>query len=826
MDRAGPEPGPALPITAPPGPLLVGQLLAQRYLVAAELGRGVGGVVYRALDQQANISVALKALHPQPASQEQTASRLYRELRFGRTLPHPHVCRIHDVLETEGRALLVMDLASGGTLRTTLARRQAGQPTEDETEGVLADARAVIAGLAAIHRADVVHRDLKPENILRMGDGRLVISDFGLAHVLESSTGSSVGLGTPGYLAPEILTGGRPDQASDVWSLGVVLHEILAGCRPAWVNGRLRARPGRRGRAEPARIALARVCEACLQTHRRARPATAGQVQALLETTLRGLQRRRGVARAVAALVVAAALPATALVASRPVEHLGEDWSRSRLLFQPPSQAGATCWQVVGPERRVVRLLKELTWPPQIVDVDIASGSLRSASVDPWAYASGCPVLSPDGRALLFVRDEGGRTRVMYSPRPDGRQAIPLVAGSSPTWLPGGRSFVFVTDRAAGQALAISDLEGHRQPLAASESTPGRIEDLAVDDRGERVAARVRRGSDSWFELHDLKSGRQVGGWPLPGTLHGRIDFDGERGAWRIPTRRGAESVLGELSPAGQLLPVGHIPGQSIEQATRVPGGLLLSSQEEGQGRTLLIRADGVRHIVSSTWVEYASASNAGAVVYATRVGGPGSDRHRLMYWRPGPPPRATLLAEVPGIGSPAISPDGRWTVYHRARERDFYLCDLEVADADRRCRPIHADPQLHTLPGYGPIGPDNDALPYFANVPTRDPGGANIRTKVLRVLFLQSRGVLEFGPLEATCGLVWTSERTFFVLRDSDPHWIELDLWSGRPTGHTWPRAAGGGVCFAIPPGQSSGHHIQRETHSDPRFVPLAGRR
>jgi hypothetical protein len=788
------------------GPLQSGQLLADRYLVGAELGRGVGAVVYQAVDQRAGLSVALKVLHA-----DRRSEALYRELRFGRALHHPHVCRLHDVFEASGQVFLVMEHAAGGTLRTTLAGRRARDP--------VADARAVIAGLAAIHRAGLVHRDLKPENILRLGDGRIVISDFGLSRAIEQATATTAGLGTPGYLAPEILVGGKVDQASDVWSLGVVLHEILAGCRPGW-GQTVRARLPSRLTRHPEIAALARVCRACLEVDRRARPPTGAAVETLLETTLhtelRASRVRRAVTAVGACLLGAVSFAVVRLtpapVPTEPVAiNLGEDWSRARLLFRPPWRETLRCMQAVGPDRRVVRISHYLPSPATVVDIDIDSGQRRPAAVDPQTYLIDCPSLSPDGRALLFTRRSGAITQVMYARRPDGRQGVALVEGSGATWLPSGKEFLFVT---AGQAVALGDLQGRVRPLARTEPAPPAVQHLAVDDRGEVAAA----SAGSWLELYDLRRRRQIDRRPLEVDPGGQITFDGRRRTFLVPTLQAGGTVLAELPTVpggGRLSAAGHLPGMSLLAAESVPGGRLLTAVRPGKGQWFLLRPDGSQHLVGSVWMVAADVSKVGPVAYLDSPAGPDSDVRRLLIWRPGPPATTQVLFEGRGLSPPLISGDGELVVYYRTPEREFHLCDRAG------CRLVHLDPALHNLPPPGPIGPDGDALPYFAMAGA--PGEPESRrSKVLRVVFLRSGGVLELGPLEATCRVVWASERTFWVLADSDPVWREVDLWSGRRTARTWPRDPAQ-PCYGLPPGDRTGHFVRLESRSELRFLPDA---
>src|SRR5262249_21281960 len=147
--------------------------------------------------------------------------RLAREVKIARLIRHPNVCRVFEMGSEDGHWFVTMELAEGGTLRDVLRKRHgedmyarpttAGDPHREERR---AEARAVCAGLAAMHAVGIVHRDVTPQNVLRMGDGRLMLSDFGLAIGAQEST-TFLG-GTPRYMAPEVVAGRRADQRSDV----------------------------------------------------------------------------------------------------------------------------------------------------------------------------------------------------------------------------------------------------------------------------------------------------------------------------------------------------------------------------------------------------------------------------------------------------------------------------------------------------------------------------------------------------------------------------------------------------------------------------------
>ncbi|HXU04623.1 MAG TPA: serine/threonine-protein kinase, partial [Polyangia bacterium] len=209
-------------------PIRHGMVLGGRYAIEKIIGRGGSGVVVRAYDRDLRQVVAIKIVRAELAGQRMWASRLAREVRLARQIHHPHVCRVFDFQQAEGRAFLVMELAENGTLREEI---RSGALTARPLAARIADARAVASALAAIHAAGIVHRDLTPQNLLRMSDGRVVVTDFGLAVDVSDST-SSVHGGTVAYMAPEVVLGEKASVASDIWALGVLMHEVVFGSKP------------------------------------------------------------------------------------------------------------------------------------------------------------------------------------------------------------------------------------------------------------------------------------------------------------------------------------------------------------------------------------------------------------------------------------------------------------------------------------------------------------------------------------------------------------------------------------------------------------------
>ena len=200
-----------------------GDVVAGRYRIAGLLGRGSMGEVYRADDLRLHQPVALKFLaEPSGAA----LARFHREVSVARQISHRHVCRVYDIGEHAGLHFLSMEYIAGEELSSLLKR--IGRLPADKA---LTVARQLCAGLAAIHAAGVLHRDLKPANIMIDEQGDVRITDFGIAALSEGVSGAEAMVGTPAYMSPEQRSGGELTTRSDLYALGLVLHEFFTGRR-------------------------------------------------------------------------------------------------------------------------------------------------------------------------------------------------------------------------------------------------------------------------------------------------------------------------------------------------------------------------------------------------------------------------------------------------------------------------------------------------------------------------------------------------------------------------------------------------------------------
>ncbi|MFW6175736.1 MAG: serine/threonine-protein kinase, partial [Acidobacteriota bacterium] len=228
---AAPELGLDPPPEPPAEPPIPAGTRVGPYEVEEEIARGGMGHVYRARDVRLDRRVALKFLARSPASEapaEEASRRFLEEARTASALDHPNVCTIHDVGAWRGRTFLAMTYYPGRTLQDRLAE---GPLPVDEAVHV---AVQVARGLAAAHAEGIVHRDVKPGNVLLSEGGPVKVLDFGLASHpgRRRLTRTGLALGTPGFMAPEQLRGERASPATDVWAVGVLLYEMLAGRHP------------------------------------------------------------------------------------------------------------------------------------------------------------------------------------------------------------------------------------------------------------------------------------------------------------------------------------------------------------------------------------------------------------------------------------------------------------------------------------------------------------------------------------------------------------------------------------------------------------------
>jgi len=255
-----------------------GALLLDRYRILGRIGAGGMGEVYRADDLTLEQEVALKFLPAEVSGEGDLRRRFLQEARLARQVAHPNVCRVYDVGEVEGQLFLSMEFVPGRDLASVL--RSIGRLPQEKAIDI---ARQLCAGLSALHDRGVLHRDLKPANVMLDEDGRVRITDFGLAGVVDRVHAGDIRSGTPRYMAPEQLAGREVTPRSDIYALGLVLYEVFTG-KPAFQADSAEKLAEMHRSATPSRLsshvtdidpAVERIIDRCLAKDPARRPASA-----------------------------------------------------------------------------------------------------------------------------------------------------------------------------------------------------------------------------------------------------------------------------------------------------------------------------------------------------------------------------------------------------------------------------------------------------------------------------------------------------------------------------------------------------------------------
>jgi serine/threonine protein kinase/Flp pilus assembly protein TadD len=271
-----------------------GSTFAGRYEIIEELGKGGMGKVYRVEDKKIKEEVALKLIKPEIASDKKTLERFSNELKIARKIAHRNVCRMYDLGEEKGTHYITMEYVPGEDLKSSI--RRMGPLGAGKTIFI---AKQVCEGLSEAHRLGVVHRDLKPQNIMIDKDGNARIMDFGIARSIAGKgiTGAGVMIGTPEYMSPEQAEVKEVDQRSDIYSLGVILYEMVTGRvpfegeTPLGIAMKHKSEVPKDPKELNAQIPddISRVILRCLEKDKDRRYQSAGEVRSELENIEKGI---------------------------------------------------------------------------------------------------------------------------------------------------------------------------------------------------------------------------------------------------------------------------------------------------------------------------------------------------------------------------------------------------------------------------------------------------------------------------------------------------------------------------------------------------------
>jgi serine/threonine protein kinase len=666
----------------------------QRYRILGPLGEGGMGVVYRAEDTRLRRKVALKTVPAALTANLRAKERFLNEARAASALDHPNVCTVYEIEETgAGQLYLTMPCYDGETLRSRLQRGPL--PLRE----AVAIAQQAARGLAKAHQMGIVHCDVKPANLMLTGDGIVKILDFGIARLSGQALSVHAGpTGTPRYRSPEQVRGDEVGAASDVWSLGIVLYEMVAGQPPR------RDAQGAVASWEGVPPELSRILSRMLA------PRPAGRypdAAALLE----GLDRLGGnlrpapprpahwrqwlLAAGLGAMVILLALAGGFVIVRRSRSSRSAVGKGAALSFVPslPRPAEPTLSQVTD-----------------------------------FPGRASYPSLSPDGDTVLYVRSIGGRSHIFSQPSFRGAEAVDLSAGSpagdtQPSFSPDGRQIAFRSERDGGGIFLMSARGGAVRRLTDFGFNP------AWSPDGREIAcgtanianAQMRRTDSEVFRVEVATGARRrvtrgdaaQPSWSPHGqriAYWGLVPATGQRLIWTVPAGGGkAVPVLDDRflnwdpvwSPDGRSLyfasdrsgimnlwrvPVdersGRVMGEPEPVTTSQQAGMLPSLSRDG--RQIAFASDGSRATLEKAGFDPATGGLSGRRGVIVRISG--------------------MILEC------FASADGNWLAYQLLTPREDVFVVHPDGSGGRR---LLGDEHRNRLPQFSP---DSSRLAFYSN--------------------------------------------------------------------------------------------------------------
>jgi serine/threonine protein kinase len=414
--------------------LTPGSTFAGRYQIIEELGKGGMGVVYKASDTKLKRTVALKSIAPLVLAEEEIKIRFVREAQSAAALNHPNICTVYEIDETEGRSFISMEYIEGQNLRDKVKTRPL------KLDEALDIAIQVAEGLRHAHEEDIVHRDIKSANIMVKKNGQAKIMDFGLAKLAGSTfiTKEGTTMGTIAYMSPEQARGESMDYRTDIWSVGVVLYEIISGQLPfrgdfdqAIVYSIFNENPmSLTALRSGVPLEFERIVNKCLEPDPGYRYQSTSDLLADLKRMKRDLEKGE-----VLTLSTVDSAPHHRLEIPKMLK-----WAL--LVVSVAIVVGAMYYFILGPRKAPIQPLSEL----RLVPLTSGEGLFVNPS---W---------SPDGAWIAYASDEAGSLDIWKKPT-EGGEAVRLTTSlhneSQPAWSPDGRKIAFFSEKDKGGIFLI-----------------------------------------------------------------------------------------------------------------------------------------------------------------------------------------------------------------------------------------------------------------------------------------------------------------------------------------------------------------------------------
>jgi serine/threonine protein kinase/Tol biopolymer transport system component len=588
-------------LQTPASQTIQGKVLAGKYKILEEIGRGGMGVVYKAEDTGLDRPVAIKVLPDAFTSDPERLARFEREAKLLAALSHPNIASIYGLDEAEGKRFLVLEFVEGETLAERLMR---GPLSFD---GTLDICRQISEGLEAAHEKGIIHRDLKPANVKITPDGKVKVLDFGLAKAFHNETSApdrsqsptitdqmtspGVIMGTVAYMSPEQAAGKPVDKRSDIWAFGVVLYEMLIGERlfsgenAVDVLGAVMRQEidfGRLPQSTPRR--LRELVRRCLERNSRNRLRDIGDARIVLEEVLAAGAEPEEPTSSLApeirtsrhSWLAVAAIAAVAVGAGFLIGHriAGVDASAStaspKAFRQLTDAPGGESAPTLSPDGKDVVFVGSTRGNLDLYLLHVGDRSPRlltaNSTEDNWQ-----PAFSPNGERIAFRSERGGGgIFVMSSTGESVRRLTDF--GFNPTWSPDGReigiattAFAYPTDmfRSRGDLVVVNIESGVRR-LVAKGLDP---QQPHWSPHGQRIAYWATRGSGGQRDLFTVAAdGSEVESGAVEATNDTALDwspawspdgrwlyFSSSRGGtmnlWRLPIEEASGRVTGDAQP-------------------------------------------------------------------------------------------------------------------------------------------------------------------------------------------------------------------------------------------------------------------------------------
>lgn len=699
---------------------MVGEQVSH-YRILEKLGEGGMGVVYKAEDTNLGRTVALKFLPPELTRDAKAKQRFIQEARAASTMDHSNICTIFEIDETtDGRIFISMAYYQGKTLKDRIAEGPLPLPE------VIDIGMQVAQGLAKAHAQGIVHRDIKPGNVLITSEGQVKIVDFGLAKLAGQLKLTSTGktMGTASYMSPEQGRGEEVGPRSDIWSLGIVLYEMVTGEVPfkgdydvAMMYSIMHENPPSMRVLRPdTPPELESIVRRALEKDQAERYQNADELAADLRKL--GKQMGYDVSGATDAwrfkarerrtpfIVAAVVLAAAALLIGWRLSMFGTGRS-TKLSVLPRQVTSGDVWQdepVVSPDGGRIAYTSDASGNSDIYVVSVRGGNPVQLTSDP--ARDYCPAWFPDGTAIAFVSERGGSTRIWKTEQLGGGATVLVERASFPAISPDGTKIAFSTPGPNG------DLRIAVAPL----SRPADAETLTGDADGLWSHCSPAWSPDGRFicysAQHDLWVVPSAGGPARRLTTGGLLDaepvWSSDGRAVYFSSQREGTLALWRVEAAGGR-PARLTMGSGYEHHPSVSGdGSRLAYATQTAHTKLFIRntSSGHETELPGLWDDsmVAMAPDGSRIVYVSTRGESNADLWIQPLENGAPAGMPQRLTEEPGEAAhPAFSPDGAWVAYCRivGDQRDIYTIRASGGTSTQ----FTEDPAADIHPAWSPDG-------------------------------------------------------------------------------------------------------------------------